>query len=111
MTSSLSEDLNPTQSQPQLCVPEAPGGGTSDRRHSRKGQLHSPMWYASGSAPPLDVSEKREFELEVGKNATRIETFIAALRALVKEYGVLAVDVSINMLVGHIAVCRAVGVC
>ena len=24
--------------------------------------------------------EKREFELEVGKNATRIETFIAALR-------------------------------
>jgi hypothetical protein len=52
-----------------------------------RGEIGSirPCGAISGVPSRWSFPEKRDFDLEVGKNATRVERFLAALRALVKD--------------------------
>ena len=65
----------------------ADGDRTDDPIGAIWGKVGSirPCGAISGVPSRWTFPDKRDFEIEVGKNATRVEKFVAALRALVKD--------------------------
>ncbi|HEX5319216.1 MAG TPA: AAA domain-containing protein, partial [Stellaceae bacterium] len=70
-------------------IPEPPSyrDGADDRTEPIRGKVGSmrPCGAIAGVPSRWIFPDKRDFEIEVGKNATRLERYIAALRALVKD--------------------------
>jgi ssDNA-binding Zn-finger/Zn-ribbon topoisomerase 1 len=65
----------------------ADGDGTDDPIGAIRGKVGSirPCGPISGVPSRWVFPDKRDFEIEVGKNASRVEKFVATLRALVKD--------------------------
>ena len=88
-------DRRSTPSRPSrsaVTPPEPPsstadGDGTDDPIGAIRGKVGSirPCGPISGVPSRWTFPEKRDFEIEVSKNATRVEKFVAALQALVKD--------------------------
>ena len=65
----------------------AEADGIDDAEESTRGRVGSirPCGAIAGVPSRWTFPDKRDFEIDVGKHATRVEKFVAALRALVKD--------------------------
>lgn len=89
--SALPDAMPPGSSKSVVSPHASPDSADSDGIDASVGQARGtvgsirPCGAINGVPSRWTFPDKRDFEIEIGKNATRVERFVAALRALVKD--------------------------